>query len=93
VSYSLYDGSYTVSGSLIHDGPFSQEFFSAPGPGEATVLDLPFEIWFRVLSENDTKLANASIEDTATVTVGQEAINASQYGEVGGSGDVTIQKP
>ena len=90
--YHQYNESYEVSGNLIEDGPFSQEFFAAPGPGKQTSVEMPFEIWFRVLTSDGTPLADASKEDTATIAVGQEEINANLYGEVGGSGSVTITK-
>lgn len=90
--YAQYSGSYTVEGDLIEQGPFDQSFFSAPGPGKQQSVELPFEVRFQVIGSDETVLARSSIKDTATVTVGQEEINASLYGEIGGTGSVNITK-
>jgi len=88
--YNRYNSDYTVSGSLIQDGPFNQSFFAAPGPGKQTTVDLPFQARFKVVQEDETVLANTSIEDTAAISIGQEAINASLYGELKGTGSIEI---
>jgi hypothetical protein len=88
--YKQYNDTYEVSGSILDSEAFSSEFFAAPGPGKQTSVDLPIQVTFEVLDINDTPLASTSIEDTATVTVGQEAIDASLYGEVNGEGSIDI---
>jgi len=90
VSYKQYNSDYTVSGSIIETEAFSAEYFAAPGPGKQTTVELPLRIWFQVLTDDGTPLASTQIEDMATITVGQEAIDASLYGEVSGQGSVEI---
>jgi hypothetical protein len=90
VEYAMYEDSYTVTGSLVQSGPFQQSFFSAPGPGKQTTVELPFSVRFRVLQDDETVLATETIEDTAGVTIGQEAINATLYGELSGEGGLEI---
>jgi hypothetical protein len=88
--YKQYNDFYTVSGSIIETEAFTTETFAAPGPGRQITADLPLQIWFRVLDTNEQPLASTKATDTATVTVGQEAIDASLYGEVSGEGAVEI---
>lgn len=89
--YNQYSGEYEISGSVTDTEAFDPSFFAAPGPGQQTIVDLPFRVWFQVLNSNDQPLADARIEDTATVTVGQNSINATEYGQVSGEGSVNIQ--
>jgi len=88
--YNMYEDSYTVSGSLVQSGPFDQSFFAAPAPGKQKTVELPFSTRFRVLQGDETVLATETIEDTAKVTIGQEAIDATLYGQLSGEGGLTI---
>jgi len=91
VEYNRYNDEYTVSGSITDTELFDPSFFSAPGPGKQKVVELPFEVLFQVHTSDETVLANASITDRAKVTVAQESINASLYGELRGEGSINIQ--
>lgn len=91
VKYAQYNDDYSVSGSVTDTDAFDPEFFAPPGPGQQTVVDLPFQVWFRVVSTSDTLLADTTVSDVATITITQNQINASEYGQVGGSGSVTVE--
>jgi len=90
LEYDLYEDSYSVSGSITNTNLFDTSFFAAPGPGKQKSVELPIAVNFVVQDSEETTLARAGIEDTATVTVAQEQINASLYGKVSGDGSVSI---
>lgn len=92
VSYAMYEGQYSVSGSVTQTALFDASYFAAPEQGTQKAVELPVQIWFRVLDSDGTALASTKLDDTATVTVAQEAIDASLYGEVQGSGGLTVEK-
>jgi len=88
--YNQYSGTYEVSGSITDTEAFDVSFFAAPGPGQQTSVTLPLQVRFRVIGTNGTELANTTVSDEATVTVGQNEIDASLYGEVSGEGSVSV---
>lgn len=92
LEYAMMDGEYTVSGSVTETSIFDVSYFSAPEPGKEKIVELPFQVWFRVLDGEGTAMASQKLDETATVTVAQESIDASLYGEVMGSGGVTVEK-
>jgi hypothetical protein len=62
----------------------------APADGEReTTIDV--EVWMRVEDSGGEVLAEATATDTAPVTVERDAAAPSSYGDVGGSGEVTIE--
>ena len=52
--------------------------------------DVTIEARLRVLGGDDV-LARDSVSDTATVSVERDAGDAAEYGDVGGSGTLTIE--
>ena len=61
----------------------------APESG-ARDTDVTIEARLRVLGGGDV-LARDTVSDTATVSVERDAVDASEYGDVGGSGTLTIE--
>ena len=61
----------------------------APESG-ARDTDVTIEARLRVLGGGDV-LARDTVSDTATVSVERDAVDASEYGEVGGCGTLTIE--
>ena len=61
----------------------------APESG-ARDTEVTIEARLRVLGGGDV-LARDSVSDTPTVSVERDAADASEYGEVGGSGTLTIE--
>jgi len=52
--------------------------------------EVRIEARLRVLGGDDV-LARDTVSDTATVSVERDAVDASEYGDVGGSGTLTIE--
>ena len=88
--YNQYSGTYELSGSITDTEAVDVSFFSAPGPGQQTTVTLPLQVRFRVIDTNGSPLATTAVTDDATVTVGQNEIDASLYGEVSGEGSVSV---
>lgn len=92
LEWAMFDGSYSITGSVTQTALFDASYFAAPKPGKKKVVELPFQVWFRVLNSEGTALASTKLDEKATVTVAQESIDASLYGEVSGTGGVTVKK-
>lgn len=88
--YAQYSGTYTLTGSITDTQAFDVSFFRAPGPGQQTTVTLPLQVRFRVIGTSGSPLATTAVNDEAAVTVGQNEIDASLYGEVSGSGSLSI---
>ena len=84
--FSDADGSESFSVDLIESGALDEV---APESG-AQDTEVTIEARLRVLGGDDV-LARDTVSDTATVSVDRDAGDASEYGEVGGSGTLTIE--
>jgi hypothetical protein len=81
------EGSESLEASLLGDVVAADELAPTDGERETTVS---LEASMRVEDSGGEVLAEASATDTAPVTVERTA-SASEYGSVGGSGEVTIE--
>jgi len=81
---NLSDESFSVD--LIASGVLEDV---APDDGTRDT-DVTIEARLRVLGGDDV-LARDTVSDTATVSVERDAVDASEYGDVGGSGTLTIE--
>jgi len=90
--YAQYSGTYSLTGSITDTEAFDVSYFSAPEPGKQTTVELPLQVRFRVIGTSGNPLARTIIEDTASVTVGQNSIDASLYGQVSGEGSVSVSQ-
>ena len=83
------DGSESFDVGLIDQDALTAGDLEPTGSGtrETTVT---VEARLRVESSSDSVLARASQSDTAVLTVTREGVSASEYGQVGGSGGLTI---
>ena len=83
------DGSESFDVGLISEGALTAGDLEPTGSGtrETTVT---VEARLRVESSSDSVLARASQSDTAVLTVTREGVSASEYGEVGGDGSLSI---
>ena len=82
-------GEASLSGELVESGVLDADAI-APEDGERdTAVDV--EARLEVENGDGEVLARDSATDSATVTVERDAIEAGEYGEVGGSGGLSIE--
>jgi len=83
------DGSEPFDVGLIAEGAIAATDVVPDGTGERET-DVKIEARLRVESAGGDVLARETTSDTATLTVTRDGVEASEYGEVGGSGSLTI---
>ena len=83
------DGSESFDVGLIEQSALSASAVEPDGTGERET-DVTVEARLRVESSGGTVLARETTNDTATLTVTRDGVEASEYGAVGGSGSLTI---
>jgi hypothetical protein len=83
------DGSESFDVGLLAEGTLSASDLEpdANGTRETTVT---VEARLRVESSGDEVLAKETASDTAVLTVTRDGVSAEEYGEVGGSGSLSI---
>jgi hypothetical protein len=84
------DGTESVSGDLISAGVLSAAGLT-PDAGGEQATDVRLVARMRVENDDGDVLAKASASDTATVTVGRDDTDPSEYGNVGGSATLAIE--
>ena len=82
-------GSESFDVGLIAEGALAASDVEPDGTG-ARETDVTVEARLRVENSGGTVLAREATSDTAALTVTRDGVEASQYGEVGGSGSLTI---
>jgi len=83
------DGSESFDVGLLEEGALSSADVEPGGAGERET-DVTVEARLRVENADGTVLARETTSDTATLTVTRDGVEASEYGQVGGSGSLTI---
>ena len=83
------DGSESFDVGLIQQGALATSDVEPDGTGERET-DVVVEARLRVQNAGGDVLARETTSDTATLTVSRDGVEASEYGEVGGSGSLTI---
>ena len=83
------EGAESVAVGLLEEGVLDADAL-APDAGGTRETDVEVEARLRVESGDGEVLARASSADTAVVTVERDSVAASEYGEVGGSGSLTV---
>ena len=83
------DGSESFDVGLLAQGALASSDVEPSGTGERET-EVTVEARLRVESSDGTVLARETTSDTATLTVTRDGVEASQYGQVGGSGRLTI---
>jgi len=83
------DGSESFDVGLIAEGAIAASDVEPDGTGERET-DVTIEARLRVENAGGEVLAREATSDTAALTVTRDGVEASQYGEVGGSGSLTI---
>jgi len=83
------DGTESFDVGLIEQSALSASDIEPDGTGERAT-DVVVEARLRVENADGDVLARETTSDTATLTVTRDGVEASQYGEVGGDGSVTI---
>jgi hypothetical protein len=83
------DGSESFEVGLIDGGALAASDLEPDGSGTHDT-EVTVEARLRVESSGDSVLAKESTSDTALLTVTREGVEASAYGEVGGSGSLSI---
>jgi len=83
------DGTEAFDVGLISEGALAASDVEPDGTGERET-DVVVEARLRVENSGGTVLARESTSDTATLTVTRDGVEASEYGQVGGSGSLTI---
>jgi hypothetical protein len=84
------DGSESFDVGLISEGAIAASDVEPDGTGTAET-DVTVEARLRVENAGGDVLARETTSDTATLTVTRDGVEASEYGEVGGSGSLTIE--
>jgi len=83
------DGSESFDVGLIERGALSSSDVEPSGTGERETT-VTVEARLRVENSGGTVLARETTSDTATLTVTRDGVDASAFGEVGGSGSLSI---
>jgi len=83
------DGTEAFDVGLISEGALSSSDVEPDGTGERET-DVTVEARLRVENSGGDVLAKETASDTATLTVTRDGVEASQYGQVGGSGSLAI---
>jgi len=83
------DGSESFDVGVIQQGALSASDVEPDGTGERTT-DVVVEARLQVENAAGDVLARETTSDTATLTVTRDGVEASEYGQVGGSGNLSI---
>jgi hypothetical protein len=83
------DGTEAFDVGLISEGALTSSDVEPDGTGERET-DVTVEARLRVQNAGGDVLARETTSDTATLTVTRDGVEASEYGEVGGSGSLSI---
>jgi hypothetical protein len=83
------DGSEPFDVGLLAEGAIAASDVEPDGTGTRET-DVVIEARLRVENAGGDALATETTSDTATLTVTRDGVEASEYGEVGGSGSLTI---
>jgi hypothetical protein len=82
-------GSESFDVDLLAEGALAAESLTPDSGSRAT--DVTVEATFEVQNGSETVLAEDTASDTASLSVEKDAIDASEYGSVGGSGGLSIE--
>jgi len=83
------DGSESFDVGLNAEGAIAAADVEPSGTGERETT-VTVEARLRVENSSGTVLARETTSDTATLTVSRDGVEASEYGQVGGDGSLTI---
>jgi len=83
------DGSESFDVGLLEEGALSASDVEPSGTGERETT-VTVEARLRVENSGGTVLARETTSDTATLSVTRDGVEASEYGQVGGSGSLAI---
>jgi len=83
------DGTEAFDVGLISEGALAASDVEPDGTG-ARETSVTVEARLRVENADGTALATETTSDTAVLTVTRDGVEASEYGQVGGSGSLTI---
>jgi len=84
------DGSESFDVGLIEQSALAASDVEPDGTGERET-DVLVEARLRVENADGDALATETTSDTATLTVTRDGVEASEYGQVGGDGSLTIE--
>jgi hypothetical protein len=82
-------GTESFDVGLIEQGAIAASDVEPDGTGERET-EVTIEARLRVENSGGDVLAEEATSDTATLTVSRDGVEASEYGQVGGSGSLTI---
>lgn len=83
------DGTEAFDVGLISEGALAASDVEPDGTGERETT-VTVEARLRVENSGGTVLARETTSDTATLTVTRDGVEASEYGQVGGDGSLSI---
>jgi len=83
------DGTESFDVGLISEGALAASDVEPDGTGERET-SVTVEARLRVENSGGTVLARETTSDTATLTVTRDGVDASEYGQVGGDGSLSI---
>lgn len=85
------DGEESFNVDLLSERVVSAEELRPDSGGETVETTVPVGVEFRLLDESGAPIATDSDETEATIAVTQDDYDPSEYGDVSGSGELTVE--
>jgi len=89
--YLNNNDAWQLSGSVLDTSLYAASDFEATEDDTTTEVELSGSLWFQVFNSDEDELARAELSDSATVAVTNEGYDASEFGSVGGNGEIIVQ--
>jgi len=91
VTFLEADGEETFSVDLLGSDVVSADDIRPESGGETIETTVPVGVAFAVVDGGGAVIASDTVETTATVTVAQSDYDPSEYGDVAGAGELTVE--
>ncbi len=88
--YLTSSGDVELSGSVLETKLYQAPDFTSTEEGETLISKIPFSLLFTVENSNGEIVAQATHQDRGKLSVTNEAFNASEHGELDGSGELNV---
>jgi len=88
--YLTSSGDVELSGSVLETELYQASDFDSTTEGETLVSKIPFSLLFTVENSDGEIVAQATNQDRGKLSVTNEAYNASEHGELSGSGSLNV---
>jgi len=91
--YLTFSGDATLSGSVLDADGYTAEMFAALEADTVTTVTVGLGLRFSVTTPDGEELARATTATTAEVEITNRGWQATEYGNVGGDGSVSVTTP